>query len=482
MAIKDANIGVTVGGDVGPLKAALNDGVKSLDKFGKNLRAGINDAAKWGAAAASAAAVASVALVKASSESARELQNLSAAAGTSVDKFQRMAFAAKSVGIEQDKLSSIFLDVNDKIGDFMQTGAGPMADFFENIAPNIGVTKDQFKNLAGPDALQLYVSSLEKANLSQADMTFYMEGIASDATMLLPLLKNNGEQMAQMASRADQLGIALSAIEVEQLAQAGTQFDEINASIKTVTDRLAISLAPVLGAVADYFLDTAIESGGMQTAIDKAFKMAITGAGYVANAIRGVQVVVKGLELVFWGLNAGTAVVFNEIVQGFDKLNQGIQVKTNNLIDIMNSIPGVDISKIIVGQTGFAATMEATANQATAKFTEMQGEMHDLLMAPMPSTELAAFVAEAQEAAQEAADATVTARNNTITIPQIDAAAGQTLAAGDNGSDTPDLPLENTAAIEAEQAAADASLKIREKYQRDRGELDDFSDLDRRDE
>ena len=438
MAIKDANIGVTVGGDVGPLKAALNDGVKSLDKFGKNLRAGINDAAKWGAAAASAAAVASVALVKASSESARELQNLSAAAGTSVDKFQRMAFAAKSVGIEQDKLSSIFLDVNDKIGDFMQTGAGPMADFFENIAPNIGVTKDQFKNLAGPDALQLYVSSLEKANLSQADMTFYMEGIASDATMLLPLLKNNGEQMAQMASRADQLGIALSAIEVEQLAQAGTQFDEINASIKTVTDRLAISLAPVLGAVADYFLDTAIESGGMQTAIDKAFKMAITGAGYVANAIRGVQVVVKGLELVFWGLNAGTAVVFNEIVQGFDKLNQGIQVKTNNLIDIMNSLPYVDISKIIVGQTGFAATMEATANQATAKFTEMQGEMHDLLMAPMPSTELAAFVAEAQEAAQEAADATVTARNNTIAIPQTGATAGPTSAAAISKQDVAD--------------------------------------------
>ena len=63
-----------------------------------------------------------------------------------------------------------------------------MADFFENIAPQVGVTADQFRKLNGADALQLYVSSLQKANVSQNDMTFYLEAIASDASYLLPLL------------------------------------------------------------------------------------------------------------------------------------------------------------------------------------------------------------------------------------------------------------------------------------------------------
>jgi len=80
-----------------------------------------------------------------------------------------------------DKVADIIKDVNDKIGDFIATGAGPMADFFENIAPKVGVTADQFARLSGQDALALYVKSLEAANLSQAEMTFYMEAIASDA-------------------------------------------------------------------------------------------------------------------------------------------------------------------------------------------------------------------------------------------------------------------------------------------------------------
>jgi len=61
-----------------------------------------------------------------------------------------------------------------------------MADFFETVAPLVGVTADNFKDLSGPQALQLYVDSLEKANLSQSQMTFFMEAIASDATALLP--------------------------------------------------------------------------------------------------------------------------------------------------------------------------------------------------------------------------------------------------------------------------------------------------------
>ena len=61
---------------------------------------------------------------------AKELTNLSQLAGTNVEDFQRFAFAAKTVGIEQDKVADILKDVNDKFGDFLVTGAGPLADFF----------------------------------------------------------------------------------------------------------------------------------------------------------------------------------------------------------------------------------------------------------------------------------------------------------------------------------------------------------------
>ena len=140
-------------------------------------------------------------------------------ANASANTFQKMAFGARTMGIEQEKLADILKDVNDRVGDFLSTGGGPMADFFEKIAPKVGVTAQQFEGLSGPEALQLYVSSLERANLSQQEMTFFMESMASDATKLLPLLRNNGEQMGIFADKAERMGIALSDVEVEQIKQ-----------------------------------------------------------------------------------------------------------------------------------------------------------------------------------------------------------------------------------------------------------------------
>ena len=81
-----------------------------------------------------------------------------------------------------------------------------MADFFENIAPRVGVTADQFARLSGPEALQLYVSSLERAGVSQQEMTFYLEAMASDTTRLIPLLQNGGAEMTRLGAQAQTEG------------------------------------------------------------------------------------------------------------------------------------------------------------------------------------------------------------------------------------------------------------------------------------
>src|SRR5690606_448282 len=125
-------------------------------------------------------------------------------------EFQRWAAGSKRVGIEQDKLADILKDVNDRVGDFMETGGGPMKDFFEQVAPKVGVTAQQFKNLSGPQALQLYVDTLQKAGLNQQQMTFYLEAMASDATALIPLLQDGGKAMNAYGDAAERSGAILS--------------------------------------------------------------------------------------------------------------------------------------------------------------------------------------------------------------------------------------------------------------------------------
>jgi len=139
----------------------------------------------------------------------KEIDNLSTLAGVGAEEFQRFSFASKQVGVEQDKVADILKDVNDKFGDFFVTGAGPLADFFENIAPKVGITADAFKDLSSAEALGLYVKTLEEAGVNQQQLTFFMEALASDATLLAPLLRDNGRAMFELGEEAKNLGLIL---------------------------------------------------------------------------------------------------------------------------------------------------------------------------------------------------------------------------------------------------------------------------------
>lgn len=180
------------------------------------------------------AGVFSVRAINSIVNNAAAISDLARVAGVTTEEFQKMSFAAKTVGIEQDKLSDLIKDTNDKIGDFLITGAGPMVDFFETIAPLVGVTADDFRNLSGPQALQLYVDSLEKANVSQAEFTFFMEAIASDATALLPLLRNGGSEFRKLGEEAKRSGNILSDEALTGAQKMRKEMQELTGSMNTL--------------------------------------------------------------------------------------------------------------------------------------------------------------------------------------------------------------------------------------------------------
>ncbi len=187
----------------------------------------------------------------------REITTLAGVANTSVEEFQGMAYAAQSVGVSQEKLGDIFKDTQDKVGDFLSTGGGELLEFFEKIAPRVGVTAEQFRALSGPQALQLYVSSLERAGVSQAEMTFYLEAIADDSARLLPLLRDNGAAMARLAAEARELGTIIGA----DLVREGVELDRSLAQLEGRAKGLAIvigsALVPRLNELAEGLLELA---------------------------------------------------------------------------------------------------------------------------------------------------------------------------------------------------------------------------------
>ncbi|MCP3669780.1 MAG: phage tail tape measure protein, partial [Gammaproteobacteria bacterium] len=170
-----------------------------------------------------------------------------------VAAFQQGAYAAEQQGISMEKYGDILKDVTERVGEFTSIGAGPMIDFFENIAPKVGVTTEQFKKLSGQEALQLYVKSLEDANLSQQQMTFYMETIASDSVRLLPLFKDNSKALQEQAKRARELGVGLEDIDVAKAIAAEKALKDAAIAMDAALKKSTVAISPFITEIMKQF-------------------------------------------------------------------------------------------------------------------------------------------------------------------------------------------------------------------------------------
>jgi len=207
---------------------------KELNKTTKAFNKVANAAKTIGPALGVSAVVAGLGkIVSEAGDTAKEIQKLATLSGVGVERFQELAFAAKTVGVDQEKLADILKDTNDKFGDFLSTGAGPLKDFFEQIAPKVDITAEAFRGLSSEQALGLYVKKLQEAGVNQQELTFFMEALASDATLLAPLLLNDASALDEMSNSARELGAILSEDLVGQTALLEDEFNKTITAMQT---------------------------------------------------------------------------------------------------------------------------------------------------------------------------------------------------------------------------------------------------------
>ena len=229
------------------------------------------------------AGLVSVQAVRSSADFAVQIGRLSQVANASTTEFQKFAQAARTVGVEQDKVADILKDVNDRVGDFLATGGGPMKDFFENVAPLVGVTADQFRNLSGPQALQLYVDTLQRAGASQQDFTFYLEAMASDTTALLPLLKDQGRVMNQLGTEAERTGRIINEDAITAAVEYTNKAQALNDTLKVQLLETIYSLEDELIVLKQFVTDYGLP------AFEALVQAASASAGMINTVVEAIQ-------------------------------------------------------------------------------------------------------------------------------------------------------------------------------------------------
>ncbi len=213
-------------------------------------------------------------------QTGNDIQKFSKLANASVREFQYYAKGAETAGISLESFADKMKDMQDRIGDFQQTGGGPLADFFTNIAPKVGVTIQQFQKLSGPEALQLFYNSLEKAGASTNDMKFYMEAIISDSSLLIPLLENGGKGFKEWGDAAEKAGAIMTDELVANLSEAKKQLMLMDLQWQGLENRLINNVVPAVKMVIDNWDDIKAVTIAVSAGIATRFVPALVVATY----------------------------------------------------------------------------------------------------------------------------------------------------------------------------------------------------------
>lgn len=354
-----------------------------------SVRKTVNVAGAMGAGVAAGLAV----MVTKSIEANTEMARLAHSVGVGSQVLSEWSHAAGTVNLEGDKMADIFKDIQDKIGDLATTGGGGAADLFKRL--NLDVK--EFVSLA-PDQQLLKVGTALDSVKSRSEKVFLLESLASDASQLLPLLEDNAEGLREMQEEAQSLGISVSEVDAAKMEAAKRSMERVNSAMTGLANKVSVELSPFVEVLAEGFVSAATEGDRLGKAIKKGFEVGAKVAGVFADGIHGVQIIAKGLEVVFRGFSTAAITGFGEIVS---LLNDGVRnsiidgvlwpiTKVLELLSKVSPVAGevlADVNKLAAKVKGSAAEgFQGIIDAQTQAFQESQAELLNLLASDLPST------------------------------------------------------------------------------------------------
>lgn len=265
-----------IAADTKALRSELGKAHTSSEKLGKGIKKTELDFKKFGkksakgvaavAAAVAAATVAFTAFAVAQGRAIRETEALALMAGVTTEEFKKMSFVMGTAGISGEKYGDIMKDTQEKVGDFLATGGGAFQDFADVMglsAQEAGALAKEFETMTGQQVLQAMVNQMEDAGKSTQQMSFALEGMASDTTRLIPLLRDGGAAAENLGDQFDSINVELTEEEKKQFALLATNVDLAQDSFVNFLNNAISPFLPAINlaatALAEFFATASSE-------------------------------------------------------------------------------------------------------------------------------------------------------------------------------------------------------------------------------
>lgn len=411
MAAQIGDLAVRVGANTADLEQGMARASRSVKAFGKQARSAANAAAKMGAAAVAAGAAMTAAIYAKQSKTIDQLAKTADALNLTTESLQALNHMAELNGVSSESMAKGLRRMEVNLGMAARQG-GASAKALEDV----GVSIEDIIKLS-PDkqiqALSDAIAGVENQSIKASIATdlFGRDGVA----MLKVLNQIEKDGLDPTVQKLKDYGIAISRVDAAQVEAANDAFLEAQKVVEGLGNTLTVELAPFVKELADRFVNLAEESGGFGHHIESAVRRSLHFVGKLANVIRGLKVVFKGVELIAVGFGAAVASVFELALTGIMKFADAAIGVTNTVIGGLNKIPKVDLSLIeSASDSEFMEGIHAAGNHARDSVSRVRSELHELAMQKMPSEAVEEYLEAVKAKSLEVAEEVALARDKIL--------------------------------------------------------------------
>ncbi|WP_149983274.1 hypothetical protein [Pseudoalteromonas rhizosphaerae] len=396
-----ASLNIQISGNSASLRKELTKAGNSVKGFAKNARSNLN---KYGKAAVVGGALvvgSMLAIYKQQAAVIDQTAKYADSIGIQTGALTELRHAAGLSGVATKELDKSLENMTRRSADAAFKGTGPLKDTLDSLK----ISATEFNKLQ-PDQQLNTVADALMAIESQSERTrIAYELFGRSGIGMLKMMEGGSAGLASMREEARALGISLDRVDANKVEMANDAVARAETVWGSFSQNLATEAAPVIGSLAELFLENAKQAGGMGQYAAEAVGVMVKGAGFVGDAWRGIEVVIQALKISFNGLR----ILVMEGLQLYVNMLTGVgNVIIKNIVAPMQSALDAagffseDAAKIanqLKELTSFTAPQlfdekETAAAYAAAK--ESTAALHALMMEPIPSQNLEQWYADAK--------------------------------------------------------------------------------------
>ncbi|EKO3875076.1 hypothetical protein P0F19_000232 [Vibrio metschnikovii] len=346
-------------------------------------------AAKASAGAATATVAALGLIYKQQSSLIDQTAKFADRIGISTEALTQYRYASELTGVGQQKFDTAMQRMTRRMSEAAQ-GTGAAAGAIKEL----NLTASELNQLTPDQQLKRVADAMQNVENQSDRLRLSVQLFDTEGAAMVNMLANGSQGLNDMAAEADRLGLTLSRIDAAKIEMANDSLFRVNSLTKALKQNIAIELAPVMAGLADEFLAMSTRYGGMNQMITDGLGVMVTGVGYLADGWRGVELIVKSLEVAVTGFKIGAMISLQAVTDGVISLGEMIvkaviwPLQESLNIAARFSDTAAEMAASLYQMTSFQAPElfdAASANQAKLDLNQAIWELQTLASQPLPS-------------------------------------------------------------------------------------------------